>query len=81
VVGGVTLLIYLLMASFIQRISNTIRRQQHELRHQVTRLTEMVEQNRELHERVRGAAARTVALNERMLRRLRAPFKTGPERR
>jgi hypothetical protein len=72
VVGGVTLLIYLLMASFIQRISNTIRRQQHELRHQVTQLTEMVEQNRELHERVRGAAARTVALNERMLRRLRA---------
>lgn len=78
VVGGVTLLIYLLMASFIQRISNTIRRQQHELRHQVTQLTEMVEQNRELHERVRGAAARTVALNERMLRRLSAELHDGP---
>jgi signal transduction histidine kinase len=78
VVGGVTLLIYLLLASFIQRISNTIRRQQRELEHQVTQLTDMVEQNRELHERVRGAAARTVALNERMLRRLSAELHDGP---
>ncbi len=78
VVGGVTLLIYLLLASFIQRISNTIRRQQHELEHQVTQLTEMVEQNRTLHERVRGAAARTVARNERMLRRLSAELHDGP---
>jgi signal transduction histidine kinase len=78
VVGGVTLLIYLLLASFIQRISNTIRRQQRELEHQVVQLTEMVEQNRELHERVRGAAARTVALNERMLRRLSAELHDGP---
>ncbi|MDQ2653308.1 MAG: sensor histidine kinase [Chloroflexota bacterium] len=78
VVGGVTLLIYLLLASFIQRISNTIRRQQHELEHQVTQLTEMVEQNRALHERVRGAAARTVALNERVLRRLSAELHDGP---
>jgi signal transduction histidine kinase len=38
----------------------------------------MVEQNRELHERVRGAAARTVALNERMLRRLSAELHDGP---
>lgn len=78
VVGGVTLLIYLLLASFIQRISNTIRRQQRELKHQVTQLTEMVEQNRVLHERVRGAAARTVALNERVLRRLSAELHDGP---
>jgi signal transduction histidine kinase len=78
VVGGVTLLIYLLLASFIQRISNTIRRQQRELEHQVTQLTQVVEQNRELHERVRGAAARTVALNERVLRRLSAELHDGP---
>ena len=78
VVGGVTLLIYLLLASFIQRISNTIRRQQRELERQVTQLTEMVEQNRKLHERVRGAAARTVALNERVLRRLSAELHDGP---
>ena len=78
VVGGITLFIYVLLASFIQRISNTIRRQQHELEHQVTQLTDMVEQNRELHDRVRGAAARTVALNERMLRRLSAELHDGP---
>lgn len=78
VVGGVTLLIYLLLASFIQRISNTIQRQQRELERQVTQLTDMVEQNRELHERVRGAAARTVALNERVLRRLSAELHDGP---
>ena len=78
VVGGVTLLIYLLLASFIQRISNTIRRQQQELEHQVIQLTEMVVQNRELHERVRAAAARTVALNERVLRRLSAELHDGP---
>jgi signal transduction histidine kinase len=78
IVGGVTLLIYLLLASFIQRISNTIRRQQRELEHQVTQLTEMVEQNHALHERVRGAAARTVALNERVLRRLSAELHDGP---
>lgn len=78
VVGGITLLIYLLLASFIQRISNTIRRQQQELEHQVIQLTEMVVQNRELHERVRAAAARTVALNERVLRRLSAELHDGP---
>lgn len=78
VVGGATLIIYLLLASFIQRISNTIRRQQRELEHQVAQLTDMVEQNRELHERVRGAAARAVALNERMLRRLSAELHDGP---
>ncbi|MFN8675119.1 MAG: sensor histidine kinase [Thermomicrobiales bacterium] len=78
VVGGVTLLIYLLLASFIQRISNTIRRQQQELERRVTQLTEVVEQNRKLHERVRGAAARTVALNERVLRRLSAELHDGP---
>lgn len=78
VVGGVTLLIYLLLASFIQRISNTIRRQQQELTRQVAQLTEVAEQNRELHERVRGAAARAVALNERVLRRLSAELHDGP---
>jgi signal transduction histidine kinase len=38
----------------------------------------MVEQNRELHARVRGAAARTVARNEQVLRRLSAELHDGP---
>jgi signal transduction histidine kinase len=78
VVGGVTLVIYLLLATFIQRISNTVRRQQRALSDQVVRLTEMIRQNQELHERVRGAAARTAALNERFLRRLSAELHDGP---
>ncbi|MDF2760514.1 MAG: integral rane sensor signal transduction histidine kinase [Thermomicrobiales bacterium] len=78
VVGGVTLVIYLLLATFIQRISNTVRRQQRKLSDQVVRLTEMIRQNQELHERVRGAAARTAALNERFLRRLSAELHDGP---
>jgi signal transduction histidine kinase len=78
VVGGVTLIIYLLLATFIQRVSNTVRRQQRELSDQVVQLTEVARQNQELHERVRGAAARTAALNERFLRRLSAELHDGP---
>jgi signal transduction histidine kinase len=72
------LLIYLLLATFIQRVSNTVRRQQRALSDQVVRLTEVVRQNQELHERVRGAAARTAALNERFLRRFSAELHDGP---
>ena len=78
VVGGATLLIYLILATFIHRVSNTIRRQQQALTVQVTQLKEVIEQNQDLHERVRGAAARTAALNERMLRRLSAELHDGP---
>ena len=78
VVGGATLVIYVLLATFIQRISDTVRRQQRKLSDQVTRLTEVLQQNQELHERVRGAAARTAALNERFLRRFSAELHDGP---
>src|SRR5215203_1225717 len=78
VVGGATLVIYVLLATFIQRVSDTVRRQQRKLSDQVTRLTEVVQQNQELHERVRGAAARTAALNERFLRRFSAELHDGP---
>ena len=78
VVGGATLLIYLLLATFIRRVSDTVRRQQRELAEQVARLTGVVRQNQELHERVRGAAARTAALNERFLRRFSAELHDGP---
>ena len=78
IVGGATLLIYLLLATFIGRVSDTIRRQQRALATQVTQLTEVVRQNQELHERVRGAAARTAALNERFLRRFSVELHDGP---
>jgi signal transduction histidine kinase len=78
VVGGGTLMIALLLAAFVQRIGETIRRQQQALAGQVTQLTELLRQNQELGERVRGAAARTAALNERFLRRFSAELHDGP---
>ncbi|CAN5354388.1 sensor histidine kinase [soil metagenome] len=78
VVGGATLAIYGLLAIFVQRASNMIQRQQTALAEQVDQLTEVARQNDELHDRVRGAAARTTALNERFLRRFSAELHDGP---
>jgi signal transduction histidine kinase len=78
VVAGGTVVIYLLLAAFVQRASNTISSQQRALRGQVTRLTELLRQNAELHERVQGAATRTTALNERFLRRFASELHDGP---
>ena len=78
VVGGAMVLIYLLLAAFVQRASNTSARQQRALADHVVRLTELLRQNQELHGRVRGAAARTTALNERFLRRISAELHDGP---
>ncbi|HEX5500555.1 MAG TPA: hypothetical protein VFX03_15070, partial [Thermomicrobiales bacterium] len=78
VVGIATALIYLLLSVFVRRASDTIARQQRALSSQVARLTDLLRQNDELHERVRGAAARTTALNERFLRRFSAELHDGP---
>lgn len=78
VVGGAGVAIYLLLAVFVQRASNTIADQQRELASKVASLTDLLRQNDDLHERVRGAAARTTALNERFLRRLSAELHDGP---
>ncbi len=77
-VGGAALLIYFVLATFIRRVSDTIRTQQRALTEQVVQLTEVIAQNQQLHDRVRGAAARTAALNEQMLRRLSAELHDGP---
>lgn len=78
VVGVVTLVMYVLLAGFVQRASDTIARQQLALRDQVAQLTEVLAQNAALHERVHRAAARTTALNERFLRRISAELHDGP---
>ncbi|CAN0502002.1 unnamed protein product, partial [Phaeothamnion confervicola] len=78
VVGGSTLVIYLLLAVFIRRASDTIARQQRSMGHQVARLTELLAQNADLDRRVRAASARTSAINERFLRRLSAELHDGP---
>ena len=78
IVGGATLVMYLLIAGFVRLASDTIRRQQAELSNQVVQLQELLAQNKELHERVRRAARRTTALNERFLRRFSAELHDGP---
>jgi signal transduction histidine kinase len=78
VVGAVTLIIYLLLAGFVRRASNTIEQQRATMNDQITRLTELLEQNQELHERVRRAAGSVATLNERFLRRIGSELHDGP---
>ena len=78
VVGAVMLVIYLLLAGFVQRASNTIEQQQEILNEQITRLTELLAQNQELHKRVRRAAGSVATLNERFLRRIGSELHDGP---
>ncbi|HET6594373.1 MAG TPA: sensor histidine kinase [Anaerolineales bacterium] len=78
VVGAVTLGIYVLLAGFVQRSSDTIARQQTMLNSQISRLTELLTQNKELHDRVRRAAGSVATLNERFLRRIGSELHDGP---
>jgi signal transduction histidine kinase len=78
IVGSAGLVMYLLLGGFVRFASETNRRQQAELSDQVVRLKELLAQNDELHERVRRAARRTTALNERFLRRISAELHDGP---
>jgi signal transduction histidine kinase len=77
-VGAATLVMFLLLAWLVRHASNTIATQQVELREKVTQLTALLAQNEQLHERVRRAAARTTALNERFLHRIAADLHDGP---
>jgi len=71
VVGGTTLITYLLLAGLVSRASNTIVAQQSELLEKAT-------QNAHLHNQVRQAAAHSTALNERFLRRISTDLHDGP---
>jgi signal transduction histidine kinase len=78
VVGSVMTVIYLLLVGFVRWAGNTINRQENELTLQVEKLTELLAQNNELHQRVQRAAAKATALNERILRRISADLHDGP---
>ncbi len=77
-VGVATAAMYLLLIGMVRRGSDTIARQQAELRDKVAQLARLLAQNEELHGRVRRAASRTTALNERFLRRISAELHDGP---
>jgi signal transduction histidine kinase len=78
VVGLAMLLMYVLLAGFVRRASDTIDRQQVALGRQVDQLTELLGQNESLRERIRRAAAGFTTLNERFLRRFSAELHDGP---
>lgn len=77
-VGLVMVVMYLLLAGIVKPASDVITRQEAELRQKVACLTTILAQNKELDERVRRAATRTTALNERFLRRISAELHDGP---
>ena len=78
IVIGATVLMYLLLAGIVDQASLKIFEQQHELEDQVVQLSELLEQNDSLHQRVRLAAARTTALNEQFLRQISSDIHDGP---
>jgi signal transduction histidine kinase len=78
IVIGATALMYLLLAGIVDQASNKIFEQQQELEDQVVQLSELLKQNESLHQRVRLAAARTTALNERFLRHISSDIHDGP---
>ena len=78
IVALATIVMYLLLLGLVTRASNTILFQQSELQEKVSMLSRLLQQNEQLNERVRRAASRTTALNERTLRRISADLHDGP---
>lgn len=78
VVAVATLVMYALLAGMVGRASKIIQTQQADLQENVIQLRTLLAENEELNERVRRAAARTTALNERFLRRISADLHDGP---
>jgi signal transduction histidine kinase len=78
VVGLACLVIYLLLAGFVQNASNTIHNQQTELAQKVVQLTDLLDQNRELSDRVRRASASVAQVNESYLKRIGSELHDGP---
>jgi signal transduction histidine kinase len=78
VVGLATVAMYLLLSGFVRQASQTISRQRTALSAQVVGQAALLVENEVLNERVRRAAARTTALNERALRRVSAELHDGP---
>ena len=82
-VAAATFLAYLALARVVRQGSETIVRQEGELRRQVAELSALLEQNARLHARVRQAASRTTALTELERRRIGSdlPRRPNPDAR
>ncbi len=78
IVIGATALMYVLLAGIVNQAGNKIFDQQNELEDQVIQLSELLDQNETLHQRVKRAAARATALNERFLGQISSDIHDGP---
>ncbi|WP_092947204.1 sensor histidine kinase [Roseateles sp. YR242] len=78
VVAGAMLATYLLLFVLVRRGSRTIAAQRSALSAQVVRLTELNQQNLQLHGRVRSAAREAVVVHEALLQRISANVHDGP---
>jgi signal transduction histidine kinase len=77
-VAGATVLAYLALVRVVRQGSETILRQQAELRKRVDELSTLLDQNARLSGRIRHAAARTTALTELERRRIGSDLHDGP---
>jgi signal transduction histidine kinase len=77
VVVGTMLGMYLLLFGIVRRGSETIESQRGELNAKIQELSEVVQQNHALSEKMRLAAVRTTSLNEKFLRRIAADLHDG----
>ncbi|TAK21840.1 MAG: sensor histidine kinase [Chloroflexota bacterium] len=78
VVVAATGIMYALLSGLVGSANGTIAGQQAALRQQVVELSQLLEQNQHLHERVRRAGESTTTLNERALLRISADLHDGP---
>jgi signal transduction histidine kinase len=77
-VATLMLAMYLLIFGLVRKGSHTIDAQRDQLNHKLNELSALAAQNKLLHEKVRRAAVRTTALNERFLRRISTDLHDGP---
>lgn len=77
-VAAVISLFFLSLSAIVFRGSRTIDEQKGALAQRVSELSELLEQNRQLHTRAQRASQRATALNESYLRRLGADLHDGP---
>ena len=77
-VAGATVLAYLALVRVVRQGSETILRQQDELRRRVDDLSLLLDQNARLSGRIRHAAARSTALTELERRRIGSDLHDGP---
>jgi signal transduction histidine kinase len=77
-VGAATVIMYLLLAGNVRRVGNIMKSQQDALEGNVNRLRDLLSSNKKLQDRMREAAGKTTALNEKYLHRISADLHDGP---